>query len=58
MPLLLTTQRKPSEDHRVEPAETGFMLLPHPGREQQFRDLALRVVDYLGPFAAFPPQGT
>ena len=53
MPLFLTTLREPSEDHRIEAVTDGFLILPHAGREQQFDALARRVVNHVGPFAAF-----
>jgi hypothetical protein len=57
MPLFLTTLREPSADHRVEPAQDGFFITPVPGRQQQFHELARRVIDHVGPFAVFPRKG-
>ncbi|MDQ3124098.1 MAG: hypothetical protein M3Q74_00630 [Pseudomonadota bacterium] len=57
MPLFLTTLREPCADHRIEPVEDGFLILPLSGREVQFDALARRVVEHIGPFAAFPRKG-
>ena len=57
MPLFLTSVAEPSPNHRVEPMVDGFMILPVQGREVQFDDLARRVADYVGPFAAFARKG-
>lgn len=57
MSLFLTSLREPSADHSVEPVEDGFLIRPIPGREQQFNALARLVIDYNGPFVAFPRKG-
>jgi len=57
MPLFLTTLREPSPDHTVEPVEDGFLILPRPGREDQFNALARLVIEHVGPFAVFPRKG-
>ena len=57
MPLFLTTLSEPSLNHRVEAVTEGFLILPKPGRERQFDDLAREVVNYVGPFAAFARRG-
>ncbi len=53
MPLFLTTLREPSAYHRVEAVTEGFLILPNPGREREFDELAREVVNYVGPFTAF-----
>jgi hypothetical protein len=53
MALFLAMLAHPSEDHRVEAVDGGFLMLPKPGREVPFDALARRVVDHVGPFAAF-----
>lgn len=57
MPLFLTTLREPSADHRIEPAEVGFLIVPVAGRETQFDALARLVINHVGPFAVFPRKG-
>jgi len=53
MPLFLTSLSEPSENHRIEPLHEGFLILPVTGRELQFDALARRVINHVGPFAAF-----
>jgi hypothetical protein len=57
MPLFLTSLRELSQDHRVEPAEDGFLIAPVTGREAQFDALARRVLEHVGPFVALPRKG-
>lgn len=55
MPLFLTTLREGSECHSVEQASDGFLIVPVPGREEAFNDLARRVINGAnGDYAAFP----
>lgn len=57
MPLFLTSLREPSENHAVEPLSVGFLILPKPGREDQFDELARRSIEHLGPYSAFGRRG-
>lgn len=57
MSLLLTTLREPTDDHAVEVLSIGFLILPQPGREDQFNDLARRAIAHTGPYAAFGRRG-
>jgi hypothetical protein len=58
MSKFLTCLSEPSEDHRIEPATEGFVIVPQTGREEQFDALARRVINHHGPFAAFARRGS
>lgn len=57
MALFLRSLSEPSADHRIDRLTEGFLILPVPGRELEFDDLARRVCESYGPFAAFSRKG-
>lgn len=58
MPLFLNTLREGSENHTVELTSEGFIILPKPGCENDFKVLASRVMNHSGSFVALQiPDG-
>lgn len=54
MSLFLTSLKEESEDHTVELLVGSFVIHRKPDREDQFDNLARRVLNTANGFAAFP----
>jgi hypothetical protein len=59
MPLFLTTLLDGGPSYTVEPTEPGIQLVRKEGHEEEFNEVARRVIEKAGPrFVAFPrPDG-
>ena len=59
MPLFLATLLEGGPSYTVQPAEPGFQVVRREGFDEEFNELARRLVEKAGPlFVAFPrPDG-
>ena len=55
MPLFLTTLLEGGPSYTVEPAQPGFQIVRREGLDDEFNEVARRVIEKAGPsYVAFP----